>query len=54
VRNSAKHLTLCGSDMVEAWNVDVAAELETYLGELEHIHISFDDSSLNFAQGTLR
>lgn len=40
------------SDMVEAWNVDVAAELENYLGELEHIHFSFDsDSSLNFAQG---
>src|SRR5690349_15653367 len=43
-------------DLVENWEIDLAAELEDYLGELEHVTISFSDSkggTLNFAEAAL-
>ena len=40
------------SDLAQNWQVDIAAELEDYVGELEHIAVSFGDhTQLNFTQG---
>lgn len=41
------------SDLASNWHIDLASELEEYLQELEHIHISFDQgkTQLNFAEG---
>lgn len=41
-------------DLAGNWNIDIASELEEYLGELENITFSFDGDSrkLNFAEGT--
>lgn len=40
-------------DLADNWNIDIARELEDYLGELEKITFSFDgvSKSLNFAEG---
>lgn len=41
--------------MADNWNIDVAAELEEYLEDLESVMISFDGgkSNLNFAEAAL-
>ena len=43
------------SDLADNWNIDVAAELEEYLEDLESVVISFDGgkSTLNFAEAAL-
>ena len=43
------------SDLADNWNIDVAAELEEYLEDLESVMISFDGgkSNLNFAEAAL-
>ena len=43
-------------DLADNWNIDIARELEDYLGELEKITFSFDgvSNSLNFAQGKIQ
>ena len=40
--------------LADNWSIDIARELEDYLGELEKISFSFDgeSNSLNFAEGT--
>jgi len=50
-----KHLLAPIRDMAENWNIDIATELEEYLGELESITFSFDNGStnLNFAEAAL-
>ena len=41
-------------DLAQNWSIDVAAELEEYLSELEAITISFEDGQqLNFAEAAL-
>jgi hypothetical protein len=42
-------------DLALNWNVDIAQDLETYLTELELIHISFDggETKMNFAEAAL-
>lgn len=41
-------------DLAQNWSIDIASELEEYLGELESITISFDDGrTLNFAEAAL-
>eukprot|EP01104_Vermistella_antarctica_P009610 TRINITY_DN2486_c0_g2_i2.p1 TRINITY_DN2486_c0_g2~~TRINITY_DN2486_c0_g2_i2.p1 ORF type:complete len:778 (-),score=275.31 TRINITY_DN2486_c0_g2_i2:28-2361(-) len=42
-------------DLALNWNIDVASELEEYLGELENISFGFEgvDNSLNFAEAAL-
>lgn len=41
-------------DLAQNWSIDIASELEEYLGELESITISFDDgTTLNFAEAAL-
>lgn len=42
-------------DLADNWNIDVAAELEEYLEDLESVVISFDggESNLNFAEAAL-
>jgi condensin-2 complex subunit H2 len=41
-------------DLAQNWSIDIAGELEEYLGELESITISFDDGrTLNFAEAAL-
>lgn len=42
-------------DLASNWHIDLASELEEYLQELEHIHISFDQgkTQLNFAEAAL-
>ena len=42
-------------DLADNWNIDVAAELEEYLEDLESVVISFDGgkSNLNFAEAAL-
>ena len=46
---------LIRSDLADNWNIDVAAELEEYLEDLESVMISFDGgkSNLNFAEAAL-
>ena len=41
--------------MADNWNIDIAAELEEYLEDLESVVISFDvgKSNLNFAEAAL-
>lgn len=41
--------------MADNWNIDIAAELEEYLEDLESVVISFDGgkSNLNFAEAAL-
>ena len=43
------------SDLADNWNIDVAAELEEDLEDLESVVISFDGgkSTLNFAEAAL-
>lgn len=43
-------------DLAENWNIDIANELEEYLGELEKITFTFDEGgkTLNFAEGKKR
>ncbi len=44
------------SDLVDNWQIDLAAELDEYLGDLEHLTYNFDDSknkNLNFAEAAL-
>jgi 5,10-methenyltetrahydromethanopterin hydrogenase len=39
-------------DMAAAWAVDVGAELEAYMAELEQIRFTYEDpTSLNFSEG---
>jgi condensin-2 complex subunit H2 len=40
-------------DLAENWNIDIAAELEEYLEELEGVTFTFDGSGkkMNFAEG---
>ena len=47
--------TLICRDLADNWNIDVAAELEEYLEDLESVVISFDggESNLNFAEAAL-
>jgi len=41
-------------DLAQNWSIDIAGELEEYLGELESISISFEDGrTLNFAEAAL-
>ena len=42
-------------DLAKNWDVDIATELEDYLGELEEIQVSFDqgETNLNFAEAAL-
>ena len=40
------------SDLAQNWQVDIAAELEDYVEELDQISVTFGEhSKLNFAQG---
>ena len=50
-----QHLLQPIKDLATNWGVDIASELEHYLGELSEIEISFDggNTSLNFAQAAL-
>ena len=42
-------------ELADNWNIDIAAELEEYLEDLESVVISFDGgkSNLNFAEAAL-
>ena len=41
-------------DLAQNWSIDIASELEEYLGELESITISFEDGkTLDFAEAAL-
>lgn len=42
-------------ELADNWNIDVAAELEEYLEDLESVVISFNGgkSNLNFAEAAL-
>ena len=41
-------------DLAENWSIDIASELEEYLGELEAITISFEDGrTLNFVEAAM-
>eukprot|EP00457_Paulinella_chromatophora_P001918 gb/GEZN01001920.1/.p1 GENE.gb/GEZN01001920.1/~~gb/GEZN01001920.1/.p1 ORF type:complete len:787 (-),score=115.36 gb/GEZN01001920.1/:386-2716(-) len=46
--NRFAHLLKPIRDLAANWNIDIATELEEYLGELESIVISFDDGETNF------
>lgn len=50
-----KHLLEPIRDLTVNWNVDIARDLEGYLGELELLEISLDggDNLLNFAEAAL-
>lgn len=49
-----QHLLEPIRDLAQNWSIDIAAELEEYLGELESITISFEDGrSLDFAEAAL-
>jgi condensin-2 complex subunit H2 len=43
------------SDLAKNWDIDIASELEEYLGELEAISFEIDGAAkpLNFAEGML-
>ncbi|KNC53229.1 condensin-2 complex subunit H2 [Thecamonas trahens ATCC 50062] len=49
------HLLKPIKDLTQSWNIDIAAELEEYLADLESVAFSFDGgkTNLNFAEAAL-